>query len=323
MLIVDMESGSYLKTRTGHEALNLIPNSVDGRYYGYCPPYGNIDIRNLGAKKDDESVAGITVVYVKKMKGSSNREVTAFCENATVHHKGQKDPKLKRKIPGEAGDISYSIESDTLADLTSFEPKFVIPIYDYSKNLFRMQRIFGAKYPDLAQKIYDYIDRYKGALAADDDFVYQKEIQEGELPKRGKTVDNSMNAPGETSTGGTRVNKDIRSAKQALWHAEYRCAADASHVTFKTTRGVPYMEGHHLIPCTSDNQMFFWKERHSNIDCENNIVCLCPTCHRRIHYGADEERRELIRQLYELQLAKLRAVHLDVSLEELYRLYGL
>ena len=30
-----------------------------------------------------------------------------------------------------------------------------------------------------------------------------------------------------------------------------------------------------------------------NIDCIENIVCLCPTCHRRIHFGSDEEKRAI------------------------------
>jgi len=36
-IVVDLGSGSYWKTNTGHEVFNLEPNEVDGRFYGYRP----------------------------------------------------------------------------------------------------------------------------------------------------------------------------------------------------------------------------------------------------------------------------------------------
>ncbi|MDE7073949.1 MAG: HNH endonuclease, partial [Odoribacter sp.] len=110
---------------------------------------------------------------------------------------------------------------------------------------------------------------------------------------------------------------------QALIHAEYKCAADSRHTTFTTAQGVPYMEGHHLIPCTPANARHFWDTKGRNIDCESNIVCLCPTCHRQIHYGTHDEKKALIEFLFNKQKAKLRSVGLDISLEELWGLYDI
>lgn len=81
------------------------------------------------------------------------------------------------------------------------------------------------------------------------------------------------------------------------------------------------MEGHHLIPCTSSNAELFWSKFKRNIDCVENIICLCPTCHRRIHFGSKEERDTIIKSLYQKQISSLKAVGLDIAFEELLALY--
>ena len=83
------------------------------------------------------------------------------------------------------------------------------------------------------------------------------------------------------------------------------------------------MEGHHLIPCTYTNAKYYWDNQGINIDCQANIVCLCPTCHRQIHYGSDNAKRTLIEKLYEESKDKLKSVGLTLTLEELLKLYSI
>jgi 5-methylcytosine-specific restriction protein A len=82
------------------------------------------------------------------------------------------------------------------------------------------------------------------------------------------------------------------------------------------------MEGHHLIPCTYSNAEYYWSNFKRNIDCVENIVCLCPTCHRRIHFGSKEEQNTIITSLYQKQISSLMTVNLDISIEELLSLYN-
>lgn len=56
-VVIDLGSGSYLLENEGHEKYNEVPNSVNGKYYGYAPAHGNINITNLGAKRSDESIS--------------------------------------------------------------------------------------------------------------------------------------------------------------------------------------------------------------------------------------------------------------------------
>jgi len=53
------------------------------------------------------------------------------------------------------------------------------------------------------------------------------------------------------------------------------------------------MEGHHLIPLTVKNSLFFKQKYNINLDCTQNLVSLCPNCHQSIHYGNNKARMDI------------------------------
>lgn len=80
---------------------------------------------------------------------------------------------------------------------------------------------------------------------------------------------------------------------QSIESARYQCEVDPLHKTFiaKST-SQPYMEGHHAIPMK-------YQEKFSNsLDVYANVVCLCPICHRMLHYGEDEQRETVVKKIY-------------------------
>ena len=80
---------------------------------------------------------------------------------------------------------------------------------------------------------------------------------------------------------------------QALEMAEYRCEVETTHESFIAERNYKlYMEGHHVIPMKK--QMNF----KNSLDVYANIVCLCPTCHRKIHYGVKDDRIKMGEKIY-------------------------
>ena len=79
--------------------------------------------------------------------------------------------------------------------------------------------------------------------------------------------------------------------------ADYKCEGNFQHETFLSKRtGKQFMEGHHLIPVGF--QIDIWNKYGVNVDCVENIVSLCPNCHRAIHYGNDLIKSELINKLF-------------------------
>ena len=323
-IVIDLGSGRYVQTQTGHECYNLVENPIDGRFYGYCPPWGNIDIKKLGANAFDTSIDDVIVIYTTKIRNSNNRVIVAFTDCATVHRQGIIDEELQRTVykDGDIVHCSYTVESDYLCNLESYPQKFIIEIAKYNSYMFRKQRFYKGTYPTLDSKIINYLERYFQNVEFFEDELYQDEIQTKEFFDKKIYEISFDNKPQWTETGGSMaVKKNAAYAKQALVNSEFLCETDSSHKTFLTNKGVPYMEGHHLIPCTVNNAMYFWNKFEKSIDCVENIVCLCPTCHRRIHFGSKEEKESVIKILYNKQYSKLQKAGLAITEEELINLY--
>lgn len=122
------------------------------------------------------------------------------------------------------------------------------------------------------------------------------------------------------SAKGKRFRTNPLLGKIAIKKAFYCCEKDKKHETFiskKTKKN--YMEAHHLIPVCFQKEI--WDKYHINIDCLENLVALCPTCHKAIHYGTKEIQKQMIANLYKHCEPKYKAIGLDISLEEIYRFY--
>lgn len=102
-------------------------------------------------------------------------------------------------------------------------------------------------------------------------------------------------------------------AKKSIILADYKCELNESHVTFLTKNGKPYMEAHHLIPLSA--QTYFT----NSLDVDANIICLCPNCHRKLHYG--KYNISDLRKIYEERLHYLRKSMIDITFEELASFY--
>lgn len=323
-VVIDLYSGSHTIKKKGHELFNLIPNPIDGRFYGYCPPMNRIDIGQLGAKRGAKAVHNVMVIYVQKQSGSSNREIVAFTDCATVHR-----PEIEAAVSmlrsyidkdGSIQNANYCIESDYLYDLRKYEPKFTVPLI--KTQMFRCQHFFKTKYPTLDSAIIGYLESYLDSIEKDDDFEEQENIQNAVLPDKGKMSSNDREPEYNVGANGKTVKKRPELAKLVLKNANYECEVCPDHKTFLTRHDVPYMEGHHLIPCTPSNSQYYWDKDKVNIDCIENIVCICPTCHRRIHFGSDADKREVIEKLYEVKKAELERARIMIGLEELIELYS-
>jgi 5-methylcytosine-specific restriction protein A len=88
-------------------------------------------------------------------------------------------------------------------------------------------------------------------------------------------------------------NRDPEVAGVALENAGFKCAVDESHTTFTSKRtGKPFVEAHHIVPMSASAVL-----PGKILDRTDNIAALCPTCHRKIHYGLSEDRANLVSAL--------------------------
>lgn len=111
-----------------------------------------------------------------------------------------------------------------------------------------------------------------------------------------------------------KFKRDPLKAKRAIVYSNYKCNIDNFHKSFMTKRNFPYMEAHHLIPLSAQDQFDV------SLDVEANIVCLCPNCHKRLHYGKDI--KGLLLKLYDYRVGFLKESGIDISFETLIKLYN-
>ena len=119
---------------------------------------------------------------------------------------------------------------------------------------------------------------------------------------------------------GRRFRTNPLLGKIAIKKAYYSCEKDYQHETFISKKTQQkYMEAHHLIPVCFQKEV--WDKYHINIDCVENLVSLCPTCHKAIHYGTKEVQRKMITELFTHCAPKYKAIGLNITLEEIFKFY--
>ncbi len=324
MFIVDLNTGSYNKSNKGYELYNLEPNKIDGRYYGYVPDADNPNIETLGATKEQKYVDDILVVFVTPVSDNDlNRVVVGYYPSARVHRHKKSGENMGRDFEDYDGSrkiATYSIESDDCV-IVNQKNSFIIEINKYN-NKFRRQRVYKGTYPKLDEELFAFISNYENSLF-DDDNEIQNEIQYvSEASEEEMSNASKRKVEYENLTYGTAVKRNARLSKSAIVKVNYKCEFDENHKTFANVNNFPYMEGHHLIPCTINNAKMVEDKMGCHIDCPENIVSLCPNCHRAIHFGNEKTKFEIIIKLYNDRKDKLEKVGIKISLQKLLSLYG-
>ncbi|WP_207479594.1 MrcB family domain-containing protein [Arenibaculum pallidiluteum] len=126
-------------------------------------------------------------------------------------------------------------------------------------------------------------------------------------------------APPSRRSGGGRAGGYQRSPSTsgaALLAAGFKCELDPNHRTFvsnSTRRN--FVEAHHLIP------MQFQEQFSASLDVLENIVALCPTCHRMLHHARRGERANALTSLLAARVAGLTGRGLTIETRELIELY--
>lgn len=144
-------------------------------------------------------------------------------------------------------------------------------------------------------------------------------IETADILSIGSEQLNALNsrAPEAMNTkNGRKYKTDPRIIKSALSQANYKCKINEAHHTFPVRERHDYTEGHHLIPMKAQ------KDFDVNLDRTENIVSLCPTCHKAIHYASKTYKRRLLEGLYtEDKQQELQALAITITLEELLDRY--
>lgn len=126
----------------------------------------------------------------------------------------------------------------------------------------------------------------------------------------------------KSTSQSIRIVRNPLFGKLAIKKAKYKCCYNNTHKTFTSrSSGKPFMEAHHLIPIKYAKEIY--EKYKLNIDCIENIVSLCPNCHRAVHYGANNVKKDKITDLYNKMNEGYKEIGLEIDLEELFKMYSI
>jgi len=159
-------------------------------------------------------------------------------------------------------------------------------------------------------------ERHKKKYIEDNakDAAFQQEI--GEAPPIQLPAGPIPSKKPSSSKGSVRWVRDPRIARGVLEEKNYVCEVADSHRTFiSAATKKPYVEAHHLIPIAYQDDF------KNSLDVPENILVLCPLCHRQFHHAITERRDLLLEEFYKRQIGLLeeRGLHLSqAKLKEYY-----
>ena len=135
----------------------------------------------------------------------------------------------------------------------------------------------------------------------------RKNLENGPIERKNKT----------NSTNSSSWSRDPDIAFTALENATFLCENDHSHSTFISEKtGQQFVEAHHLIP------MQYQNEYSMSIDVPENIISLCPNCHRAFHNSEKKLKKELIAKFFNLRANSLLNRNIEINIDNLNKFYG-
>ncbi|MFD1885965.1 HNH endonuclease [Paenibacillus wenxiniae] len=121
----------------------------------------------------------------------------------------------------------------------------------------------------------------------------------------------------EMSRYGASYPRNPTESIEAKRRNNWTCEVDVSHVTFQSASdNNPYVEAHHLIPMAAQD---FYE---NTIDFADNIVALCPNCHRKIHHAIEEEKRDMLMILFNKHKAMYPSYEIEIDFDTLCAYYS-
>lgn len=144
----------------------------------------------------------------------------------------------------------------------------------------------------------------------------QKKVTPRKITKK-DIIDKAEKKPAYTEIKGRKVwKRNSAYAAEAVLLADYMCEVDNSHKHFisKTTEQ-NYVEAHHLIPIRFQD-----KHEHS-LDIHANIVSVCVACHKQLHHGFFDDKKEILDKLFDSRNERLEASEIDIDIDKLYSYY--
>ncbi|WP_157077242.1 HNH endonuclease [Robertmurraya korlensis] len=221
------------------------------------------------------------------------------------------------KLPSELGD--YGLQRITLfnlADTTFIDTILNNP--EFKKKDTKGHRMYSTALKHFKRYIEYFYDSELQAEMFKEEQEFEKYLTVNLADvSRADIEDKPENKPKHRSVNNKKVwNRNPKYASEAVADADYLCEFDNQHKHFISKfNGKNYVEAHHLIP------MQYQEQFENSLDIHSNIVSICLVCHKKIHFGLFEEKKEILEKLFNSRRERLIKGGINISLDELYSYY--
>ncbi|MBY8908878.1 HNH endonuclease [Salinicoccus roseus] len=130
-------------------------------------------------------------------------------------------------------------------------------------------------------------------------------------------IDEALEKPPHRIVSNHRLwSRNPKFASDSVANANYLCEFNNSHKDFisKYTQQ-NYVEAHHLIPIKYQEDFEY------SLDVYANIVSLCMVCHKKLHYGLFDDKKEILDKLFASRESRLVKSNIDLTIDDLYNYY--
>jgi hypothetical protein len=180
--------------------------------------------------------------------------------------------------------------------------------------------------------IKEYIKKENGYFLVDEDALYYnefgflpidmdcQEINGDFLPQKGPVTivipEGPIPKPDKKMTEIELKSRREKHKLLALQKAGYKCEINRSHESFINRKNNKnFVEGHHLIPLEFEEHFKY------DVDVPEDIISLCPNCHKMLHNAKAEIIKPYLKKLYNERINLLIQRGLFIPLEKLFMYY--
>lgn len=110
-----------------------------------------------------------------------------------------------------------------------------------------------------------------------------------------------------------KIPRNSKLVRNVLKKYNNLCFFDNQHITFPTNLYDNFVECHHIIPLSLSDSF------NINLDCEDNLIPLCPNCHKAIHLATNLYKEPLVNMIY--KKSNLVATFTNITLDDLKEIY--
>ncbi|KAA1039069.1 HNH endonuclease [Macrococcus equipercicus] len=159
------------------------------------------------------------------------------------------------------------------------------------------------------QPIDDYINGLNENIKMNKEEIYS-------YKERNEKVEPLLKENKVNHNASMKYPRSIIEVNKAKELANWTCEYNSNHQTFISDyNNKPYIEAHHLIPMAVQDLYDY------SIDFAHNITCLCPNCHRKIHYAKKEQRKEIVNTLFKKRSVFYKSYGININYHDLYTYY--